>query len=204
MKQILVILLFFIFIDADELKNELAQETSPYLQQHATNPINWLPWGNKAFLKAKRENKAVFLSIGYSTCHWCHVMAKESFENKAIAELFNKNFVCIKVDREEMPHLDSYYQQLHLKVKKRNGGWPLNAFLTYDKEPFYIGTYIPPSEEYFHEGFDTLLPKISMRYKSDYKGVLAQAQAMEYLMNKPLVRLKSDSAKICRYFKCFN
>ncbi|PHQ65549.1 MAG: thioredoxin domain-containing protein, partial [Sulfurimonas sp.] len=133
MKQLLIILLFFIFVDASELKNKLLDETSPYLQQHATNPINWLPWGDEAFLKAKRENKAVFLSIGYSTCHWCHVMARESFENEAIAEVFNRYFVAIKVDREEMPHLDSYYQQLHLKVKKRTGGWPLSAFLTHEK-----------------------------------------------------------------------
>lgn len=196
MKQILIILLFFIFIDADELKNVLANETSPYLQQHASNPIKWLPWGEEAFLKAKRENKAVFLSIGYSTCHWCHVMAKESFENEVIAKIFNKNFVCIKVDREEMPHIDSYYQQLHLKAKKRVGGWPLSAFLTYDKKPFYVATYIPPSNEYFHEGLDTLLPKISKSYKDDYKGILAQVKTMESLMSKPLVRIKSESAKI--------
>ncbi|NOR57703.1 MAG: DUF255 domain-containing protein, partial [Sulfurimonas sp.] len=195
MKQ-LIILLFFIFVDANELKNELADETSPYLQQHASNPIDWLPWSDEAFLKAKRENKAVFLSIGYSTCHWCHVMARESFENEAIAEVFNRYFICVKVDREEMPHLDSYYQQLHLKVKKRTGGWPLSAFLTHNKKPFYIATYIPPTEEYFHEGLDTLLPKINKKYKDDYKDVIREAKAMESLMNQPLQILKSDSAKI--------
>lgn len=110
--------LFIISLQASEVTNRLAGETSPYLQQHATNPIKWLPWGDEAFQKAKRENKAVFLSIGYSTCHWCHVMAQESFEDEAIAKVFNKYFICIKVDREEMPHLDSFYQQLHLKVKK--------------------------------------------------------------------------------------
>ncbi|WP_373036721.1 thioredoxin domain-containing protein [Sulfurimonas sp.] len=196
MKYIVIILTFFIFLEAGDLKNKLLSETSPYLQQHATNPVNWMPWGDEAFAKAKKQNKAVFLSIGYSTCHWCHVMAKESFENKAIAELFNKYFVCVKVDREEMPHLDSYYQQLHLKVKKRSGGWPLSAFLTYEKKPFYIGTYIPANQEHFHEGLDTLLPKIYYRYKNDYKDVLKEAEYMESLMNKAQKTIKNDNAKI--------
>ncbi|EDZ62131.1 protein containing DUF255 [Sulfurimonas gotlandica GD1] len=196
MKHLLVILLFFMFLESDTTKNKLSYETSPYLQQHATNPINWLSWGDEAFLKAKKENKAVFLSIGYSTCHWCHVMARESFENKAIAEVFNRYFICIKVDREEMPHLDSYYQQLHLKVKKRSGGWPFSAFLTYDKKPFYIATYIPTTSQYYHEGLDTLIPKINNKYKTDYKSVVREAKAMESLMNKPLKIVKNDSAKI--------
>jgi len=145
----LLILLIFISLSAEVFKNDLAYESSPYLKQHESNPIEWLPWGDEAFQRAKKEKKAIFLSIGYSTCHWCHVMAKESFEDETIAELFNNYFVCVKVDREEMPHLDSYYQQLHLKVKERSGGWPLSAFLTHDGKPFYIGTYIPPKKSIF-------------------------------------------------------
>ena len=196
MKKIILLLLFVISLSTAESRNELADETSPYLQQHASNPIEWLPWGDAAFAKAKKENKAVFLSIGYSTCHWCHVMAKESFENEKIAEVFNRYFVCIKVDREEMPHLDSYYQQLHKKVKNRVGGWPLSAFLTSDKQPFYVATYIPPTTQSFHEGLDTLLPKINERYKSDFDGLLKEAKEMKVLMEKPAKKLSSDTAKI--------
>jgi uncharacterized protein YyaL (SSP411 family) len=196
MKKILLLLIFIISLNGLELKNSLATETSPYLQQHASNPVKWLPWGDEAFERARKENKSVFLSIGYSTCHWCHVMARESFENKLIAELFNKYFICVKVDREEMPHLDSYYQQLHIKDKGRVGGWPLSAFLTYDKKPFYVATYIPPTLEAYHEGLDTLLPKIYTEYKTDYKSILVQAKIMESLMSKPTVIVKNDNAKI--------
>ena len=141
--------------------NGLANESSPYLKQHASNPVNWLPWGEMAFKKAKDEKKPIFLSIGYSTCHWCHVMEKESFEDKEMAKLFNKYFVCIKVDKEEMPQLDSYYQNLYFKVKNHVGGWPLSIFMTYDKKTFYMGTYIPKTKKSYHEGLDTLLPKLA-------------------------------------------
>lgn len=196
MKYFLIISLIFLTLFAENFKNDLQFESSPYLKQHETNPIEWMPWGEEAFAKAKKENKAIFLSIGYSTCHWCHVMAKEAFENEEIAEVFNRNFICIKVDREELPHLDSYYQQLHLKVKKRSGGWPLSAFLTYDKKPFYIATYIPPTKEPYHEGLDTLLPSIAKKYKEDFPSVLKQANAIESLMHKPLELVKNDDAKI--------
>jgi uncharacterized protein YyaL (SSP411 family) len=196
MKYFLLILLICLNLYAKNLKNELQFESSPYLKQHENNPIEWMPWGEEAFLKAKKENKAIFLSIGYSTCHWCHVMAKESFENEAIAEVFNQNFICIKVDREELPHLDSYYQQLHLKVKKRSGGWPLSAFLTHEKKPFYVATYIPPQKEPYHEGLDTLLPSIAKKYKEDFGSVLKQANAVESLMSKPQEIVSNDEAKI--------
>ena len=196
MKFLLLLLLFFISLEAIEIKNKLAQSTSPYLQQHSTNPIKWLPWGDEAFEKAKKEHKAVFLSIGYSTCHWCHIMAKESFENKKIAEVFNRYFICIKVDREEMPHLDSYYQQLHKKVKNRVGGWPLSAFLTYDKKPFYVATYIPSTSQYYHEGLDTLLPKINKRYRTDFDAILVKVKEMQKLMSQNQKTIKSSKAKI--------
>ena len=161
MKQILVIIIMNLILFASEIKNDLQYESSPYLLQHASNPIRWMPWGEKALLLAKKQNKAIYLSIGYSTCHWCHVMAKESFENEDIAKLFNKYFICIKVDREEMPHLDTYYQELYLKKYNRNGGWPLNVFLSSDKKPLYIASYIPPHKINKLEGLDTLLPRLA-------------------------------------------
>ena len=156
-----LVILLVIFLDAKEFQNNLQYETSPYLQAHATNPINWMPWSKKAFLLAKKENKPIFLSIGYSTCHWCHVMAQESFTNKALAKIFNKNFICIKVDREELPHVDSYYQNLYYKINHRSAGWPLNVFLSSEKKPLYLSSYIPPKKMLSLEGFDTLLPKIA-------------------------------------------
>ncbi len=187
---ILYLLLFSLFA------NDLKYETSPYLQQHATNPVNWFPWGEKAFAKAKKEDKPVFLSIGYSTCHWCHVMAKESFENEEIAKLFNKYFICIKVDREEMPHLDSYYQQIYQKVKKHSGGWPLSIFLRYDKKPFYVATYIPLKKQSYHEGLDTLLPRIHKEYRSDYASIIKRIETIESIMSKPIEVAKNKNSDI--------
>lgn len=115
--------------------NHLKNETSPYLKQHAENPVDWYSWGSEAFLKAKKENKPVFLSIGYSTCHWCHVMAHESFENNEVADILNKNFVSIKVDKEERPDIDSIYMQV-CQAFTGSGGWPTSVFLTPDKRLF--------------------------------------------------------------------
>jgi uncharacterized protein YyaL (SSP411 family) len=196
MKYLLIILLLGLTLFSKNFKNDLQFESSPYLKQHESNRIEWMPWGEEAFAKAKKEHKAVFLSIGYSTCHWCHVMAKEAFENEEVAQVFNDNFVCIKVDREEFPHLDSYYQQLHLKVNKRSGGWPLSAFLTYDKKPFYVATYIPLKKEVYHEGLERLLPRIAKKYKEDFPAVQKQAKAIESIMNKPLELVKNEDAKI--------
>src|SRR5512146_1627600 len=120
--------------------NRLADETSPYLLQHAHNPVDWYPWGAEAFEKAKREDKPIFLSIGYSACHWCHVMEHESFENDAIAEFLNRHFVSIKVDREERPDVDSIYMQA-VQIMTGHGGWPMSMFLTPDRVPFFGGTY---------------------------------------------------------------
>ena len=165
-----------------EFTNALIDEDSPYLQQHAHNPVNWYPWNKKSLLKARIEHKPIFLSIGYSTCHWCHVMAHESFEGEAIARLINKNFIAIKVDREELPHLDKYYQNIHILLKHRSGGWPLTAILTEEAKPFFIGTYIPPSDNYNLEGLDTLLPRLAGEYKHNKEQVFLQARRIEKMM----------------------
>lgn len=141
------------------LKNRLALEKSPYLLQHAENPVDWYPWGNEAFEKARNEKKPVFLSIGYSTCHWCHVMEKESFEDPEVAGLMNEAFVSIKVDREERPDLDSIYMTA-AQVMTGSGGWPLNMILTPEKKPFYAGTYIPKESRFGMIGMLELVPRI--------------------------------------------
>ena len=124
-------------------KNRLEQEGSPYLLQHAANPVDWYPWGPEALKKAKDENKPIFLSIGYSSCHWCHVMAEECFENLEIAQLMNQWFINIKVDREEHPDVDALYMKALIELSGQ-GGWPLSIFLTPDQKPYLAGTYFPP------------------------------------------------------------
>ena len=121
--------------------NHLSSEKSPYLLQHRENPVDWFPWGNEAFEKAKKENKPVFLSIGYSTCHWCHVMAHESFEDKEIAKILNNSFVPVKVDREERPDIDAVYMAV-CQAMTGSGGWPMTILMTPDQEPFFAGTYL--------------------------------------------------------------
>jgi uncharacterized protein YyaL (SSP411 family) len=147
------------------MPNRLAQEKSPYLLQHKDNPVDWHPWGPEAFDRARRENKPVFLSIGYSTCHWCHVMAHESFENTATAELLNREFVSIKVDREERPDVDDIYMAA-VQAMTGTGGWPLSLFLTPDARPFLGGTYYPPDDRYGRPGFPTLLKSIAEAWKT--------------------------------------
>jgi uncharacterized protein YyaL (SSP411 family) len=145
--------------------NRLAQEKSPYLLQHADNPVDWYPWGAEAFDRAKAEGKPIFLSIGYSTCHWCHVMEHESFENDGIAELINRDFIPIKVDREERPDVDDVYMTA-VQTMTGSGGWPLSLFLTPEGRPFHGGTYYPPDDRYGRPGFPTLLAAISDAWKS--------------------------------------
>src|SRR6201747_571628 len=124
------------------MPNRLANESSPYLLQHATNPVDWHPWGEEAFERARTENKPILLSIGYSACHWCHVMEHESFEDETTAAVMNDLFICIKVDREERPDIDKIYQLAHQALTRRGGGWPLTVFLTPDDHvPFFAGTY---------------------------------------------------------------
>ena len=146
--------------------NRLAREQSPYLRQHAHNPVDWQPWGEEAFAKARTEQKLIFLSIGYSTCHWCHVMAHESFEDEALARQLNRDFVPVKVDREERPDVDRIYMT-YVQAATGQGGWPLSVWLTPDLKPFFGGTYFPPEDRWGRPGFATLL------------GVLAQAWAQE-------------------------
>src|SRR2546423_6643133 len=142
-----------------EHTNRLAQEKSPYLLQHAHNPVDWYPWGEEAFAKARQENKPIFLSIGYSTCHWCHVMERESFESEEVARFLNEHFVCIKVDREERPDVDKIYMTF-VQATTGQGGWPLNTFLTPELKPFFGGTYFPPDSRSGRPGFLQLLQHI--------------------------------------------
>ncbi len=147
------------------MPNRLARATSPYLQQHADNPVDWYPWGEDALARARAENKPILLSIGYSACHWCHVMAHESFEDPDVAAVMNDAFVNIKVDREERPDLDQIYQTAHALLTRRSGGWPLTMFLTPDGEPFFGGTYFPKHGRYGLPGFLELLPKVANAYR---------------------------------------
>ncbi len=157
------------------MPNRLQHETSPYLLQHAHNPVDWYPWGEEAFRKAKTEDKPVFLSIGYSTCHWCHVMAHESFENEKTAELLNRHFISIKVDKEERPDVDSIYMTF-CQAFTGSGGWPTSIFMTPDQKPFFAGTYFPPSTRGRMIGFPELLQVIHQRWESDREELLEQAE----------------------------
>ena len=143
------------------LGNKLAEETSPYLQQHAKNPVEWYPWGEQALTLAREQNKPILLSIGYSACHWCHVMAHESFEDVSIAAVMNQYFINIKVDREERPDIDQIYQTAHSMMSQRSGGWPLTVFLTPQQTPYFTGTYFPKTSRYQLPGFAELLPRVA-------------------------------------------
>ena len=156
------------------MPNRLAGETSPYLRQHADNPVDWYPWGEEALAQAKRENKPILLSIGYSACHWCHVMAHESFEDEAVAAQMNELFINIKVDREERPDLDQIYQTAHSVLARRSGGWPLTMFLTPQQEPFFGGTYFPKTSRYGLTGFADLLPQIAHAYREQGEAIAEQ------------------------------
>jgi len=152
------------------IENNLIHETSPYLLQHAHNPVEWYSWNEIALKKAKDENKPIFLSIGYSSCHWCHVMAHESFENEDIAKFMNENFVNIKVDREERPDIDDIYQKV-CQIATGQGGWPLSIFLTPDQKPFYVGTYFPVLDSYGRPGFGSICRQLSQAWKEKPKDV---------------------------------
>ncbi|MDO9444091.1 MAG: thioredoxin domain-containing protein, partial [Dehalococcoidia bacterium] len=154
--------------------NRLARETSPYLLQHAENPVDWYPWGEEAFARARAENRPILLSVGYSACHWCHVMAHESFENPAIAAQMNESFVNIKVDREERPDVDSVYMSF-TQALTGQGGWPMTVFLTPDLRPIYAGTYFPPDDRYGRPGFPRLLQSVAAAWRDNREGVLASA-----------------------------
>ncbi len=145
--------------------NRLAREASPYLQQHAHNPVDWYPWGDEALARAKGKDRPILLSVGYSACHWCHVMEHESFSDEVVAAQMNRDFVCVKVDREERPDIDHVYQLAHQLMTHRAGGWPLTMFLLPDGRPFFGGTYFPPADRYGMPGFPRLLDMIALAWR---------------------------------------
>lgn len=182
------------------MANKLINETSPYLLQHAHNPVDWYPWGEEALQRARDEDKPILVSIGYAACHWCHVMEKESFEDAATAELMNTYFVNIKIDREERPDLDQIYMDA-LQALSGSGGWPLNVFLTPDKKPFYGGTYFPPRDAYNRPSWKRVLESISQAYAERKEEIIQQAKELtNYIANagnfalpKQKVKFSSDT-----------
>jgi uncharacterized protein len=166
-----------------EYENLLINEKSPYLLQHAHNPVNWHPWGEKAFNKAKKENKPIFLSIGYSTCHWCHVMARESFEDPEVGELINNVFIPIKVDREERPDIDSTYMNV-CQMMTGGGGWPLTIILTPDKKPFFAGTYFPKESHYGGVGLKDIIRKVKVLWETTPQEAMASADKIVDVLEK--------------------
>jgi hypothetical protein len=162
---------------APKFTNRLAGEKSPYLLQHKHNPVDWYPWGEEAFEKARRENKPIFLSVGYSTCHWCHVMAHESFENEEIGALLNEHFVNVKLDREERPDVDRVYMTF-IQATTGGGGWPMSVFLTPDLQPFVGGTYFPPEDRHGRPGFKTVIHRIAEGWKSDRAGIVEHGKSV--------------------------
>src|SRR5271168_2214279 len=154
--------------------NRLSHETSPYLKQHAHNPVDWYPWGPEALARAKELDRPIFLSIGYSACHWCHVMEHESFEDPEIARILNEHFVSIKVDREERPDLDQIYMTA-VQMLTNQGGWPMSMFLTPDLKPFFGGTYFPPDDRYGRHGFKSILLAVAETWEKRRDQLLQQA-----------------------------
>ncbi|MGD8817175.1 MAG: thioredoxin domain-containing protein, partial [Acidobacteriota bacterium] len=151
-------------------KNRLGDEISPYLLQHANNPVDWYPWGKEALERARREDKPILLSIGYAACHWCHVMERESFEDPRIAELMNDGYVCIKVDREERPDLDDIYMTA-VQMMTGSGGWPLTVFLTPTLRPFFGGTYFPPEDRLGMPGFPRVLQAVRQSFEREREAI---------------------------------
>ncbi len=174
------------------MSNRLKYETSPYLLQHKDNPVHWYPWGEEAFAAAKAQDKPVFLSIGYSSCHWCHVQARESFEDEEIAELLNRYFISIKVDREERPDIDSVYMEV-CQAFTGNGGWPLSIFMTADQKPFFAGTYFPKRQRGGWIGMRELLLTIGERWQTDRKTLLRQSEELIAHLSEPPRTAPSDS-----------
>ena len=167
------------------MSNRLASETSPYLLQHADNPVEWYPWGDEAFELARQAGKPVLLSVGYSACHWCHVMAHESFEDEATAGLMNQLFVNIKVDREERPDVDKIYQTAHQLLTQRGGGWPLTMFLNAeDQRPFFGGTYFPKDARYGMPAFGELLEKVASYYVEKRDEVIEQGERLSDVLGR--------------------
>jgi uncharacterized protein YyaL (SSP411 family) len=157
--------------------NRLAEQHSPYLLQHKDNPVDWYPWGAEAFARAQKEDKPIFLSIGYSTCHWCHVMEHESFESLQVAEVLNRHFVPIKVDREERPDVDRVYMTF-VQATTGSGGWPMSVWLTPSLQPFYGGTYFPPASKWGRPGFIDILKEIARAWEEDRARIETSAESI--------------------------
>jgi uncharacterized protein YyaL (SSP411 family) len=175
--------------------NALIHQTSPYLLQHAHNPVAWYPWGSEALTKAKKEGKPILLSIGYSACHWCHVMAHESFEDESTAGVMNEHFINIKVDREERPDIDKIYQTAQQLLTQRSGGWPLTMFLTpEDQIPFFGGTYFPPQSRYGLPGFKDMLLRVAEYYKQEHAAIQKQNQSMQEALQRISLTPAADDA----------
>src|SRR5262245_60626300 len=168
--------------------NQLANETSLYLRQHANNPVDWNPWGPEALKRAKELDRPIFLSIGYSACHWCHVMEHESFEDEATAAILNTHFVSIKVDREERPDLDTIYMSALQAMTREGGGWPLSVWLTPDLHPFYAGTDFPPTNRYGRPGFTAVLNAIVEAWKTRRIEIIEQSAAVVQFLNEQQTR----------------
>jgi hypothetical protein len=184
--------------------NRLSAEKSPYLLQHALNPVDWYPWGEDAFAKARTEDRPIFLSVGYSTCHWCHVMERESFENEEIAALLNQHFVSIKVDREERPDIDRIYMTA-LQAMGQDGGWPMSMFLTPDRQPFWGGTYFPPTSRYGKTGFPEVLHRVHAIWTSEREKVMDSAgKITAFLRDTADAGSAGEQASSAAVDKCYN
>ncbi|MEO7456353.1 MAG: DUF255 domain-containing protein, partial [Gemmatimonadaceae bacterium] len=175
------------------MPNHLASETSPYLLQHAHNPVDWWPWGPEALALSKAENRPILLSIGYAACHWCHVMERESFENEATAALMNEHFVCIKVDREERPDIDAIYMQA-TQAMTGHGGWPMTVFLTPNGEPYFAGTYYPPDDRHGMPSFTRVLLGVSDAWANRQDAVARTAEQMRELYAASTERARSTGS----------
>ncbi|TMH90062.1 MAG: thioredoxin domain-containing protein [Betaproteobacteria bacterium] len=180
------------------MANRLASQTSPYLQQHAANPVDWYPWGPEALERARREDKPILLSVGYSACHWCHVMAHESFEDPAVAAVMNRLFVNVKVDREERPDLDQIYQSAHQMLAQRPGGWPLTMFLSPDGTPFFGGTYFPRAARFGLPGFPELCERIAALWRDKQPDIARQNSEVQKALARTLPRRPSRRPELSR------
>src|SRR6266566_4290613 len=169
--------------DKSQYTNHLINEKSPYLLQHAHNPVDWYPWGEEAFAKARKEDKPIFLSVGYSTCHWCHVMERESYSDPELAKIMNANFVSIKVDREERPDVDNIYMAF-VQATTGTGGWPMNVWLTPDLKPFVGGTYFPAKEQHGAPSFRTVLLRVAEAWKNKHDQIVASSKEITSQLQK--------------------
>ena len=177
--------------------NRLISESSPYLLQHAHNPVDWYPWGSEAFDAARALDRPILLSVGYSSCHWCHVMERESFAIEATAKVMNDLFVCIKVDREQRPDIDALYMDA-VQALTGTGGWPMTVFLTPDGAPFYAGTYFPPQPRFGMPGFTEVLRAIAAMYRTQRNDIARQAEAFRNFYREQATRGRLTAlARLC-------